>query len=196
MGSRGAGRNRVRIIGGTHRGRCLDFPDHEGLRPTADRVRETLFNWLSPVLEGSRCLDLFAGSGALGFEAASRGARKVVMIEASASVARQLEENARLLGAGEQVSVIRADALTWLPRDTGLYDVVFVDPPFADDLAPGVLKSLAASGRLAAGARIYVEQDARQSLPLPDGWQVLREKKAGQVAYRLIAADGSDGAAD
>lgn len=190
MASRaGSGRNRVRIIGGVHRGRYLGFPDHQGLRPTADRVRETLFNWLAPVIEGARCLDLFAGSGALGFEAASRGAREVAMIEATAAVARRLEENAELLGVGDRVRVFCADALSWLGRDQGLYDIVFIDPPFAEDLAPRVLNRLAGSGRLAPGARIYVEQDVRQSLPaLPEGWHLLREKKAGQVAYRLIAA--------
>lgn len=182
-------RNRVRIIGGEHRGRVLAFPDLPGLRPTADRVRETLFNWLAPLIEGARCLDLFAGSGALGFEAVSRGAREVVMIEAAPAAARQLQENAALLGAADRVGVVCADALRWLEEPGPPFDIVFLDPPFAADLSPEVMVRLSQAGRLSANARIYLEQDARRPLPpLPPHWRLLRDKSTGQVAYRLLAA--------
>ena len=180
-------RNRLRIIGGEHRGRVITFPDQPGLRPTADRVRETLFNWLAPVIEGARCLDLFAGSGALGFEAVSRGAREVVMIEAVPAVARRLEENARQLGVEDRVRVLCTDALSWLDTAGDTFDILFVDPPFAADLAQRVIERLSRTGLMSANARIYLEQDAAQPLPaLPAHWRLLRDKRAGNVAYRLI----------
>jgi 16S rRNA (guanine966-N2)-methyltransferase len=183
----GNGRNRLRIIGGEHRGRQIVFPDQAGLRPTADRLRETLFNWLQAVIPGARCLDLFAGSGALGFEAASRGARRVVMVEVSAPAARRLEENAVQLGLEGRVAVVRDDALTWLTGPAERFDVVFVDPPFAADLVAPVIDRLALGGWLAAQSWVYIEQDVRQPLAaLRAGWQVWRDKRAGQVAYRLV----------
>ena len=122
--------NRIRIIGGTHRGRRLAFPDAAGLRPTPDRVRETLFNWLMPHLPGARCLDLFAGSGALGLEAVSRGAREVVLVDANPAVVKSLQENLRLLGETERARVIRSDALAFLRKETDApFDIVFLDPP-------------------------------------------------------------------
>lgn len=191
MVSPAAGRNRLRIIGGEHRGRQITFPDGAGLRPTADRVRETLFNWLQGVIPGARCLDLFAGSGALGFEAASRGARHVVMVEAAPRVAKRLADNSAKLGLEGRVTVERADALSWLERPAGCFDVVFVDPPFAADLVPAVIERLARQRWLAPEAWVYVEQDARQFLcDLPAGWRLVRDKRAGQVAYRLFQVDG------
>lgn len=180
---------RVRIIAGLWRRRTLPFPDLPGLRPTPDRVRETLFNWLAPYLAGARCLDLFAGSGALGFEAASRGAGVVVAVERSARAARQLRENAAALGA-DTVQVVQADALAWLEGvPTRTFDIVFVDPPFAHaELASEACTRLEARGWLAAGALIYLESgDAEPAKALPAAWRVIRRGKAGGVRYCLAA---------
>ncbi|MFN3398310.1 MAG: 16S rRNA (guanine(966)-N(2))-methyltransferase RsmD, partial [Sulfurimicrobium sp.] len=130
--------NRVRIIGGVWRSRLLAFPDVPGLRPTPDRVRETLFNWLGQTMEGKICLDLFSGSGALGFEALSRGARRVVMVERDAKVAQALRTNAANLGA-ENCELVTVDALKLLERETRRFDVIFVDPPYDSHLLPRVL---------------------------------------------------------
>lgn len=182
-GTKDAGR--LRIVGGRYRGRRLPVPVNTGLRPTADRVRETLFNWLQPVIEGSRCLDLFAGSGALGFEAASRGASEVVMIERSDSVARVLTTNARDLDA-TQVLVLREDALRWLSGKGEPFDVVFLDPPFDKGLLGPSCALLSAGGWLTEGALVYLEEQARQELPaLPRGWRLIRDKRAGQVRFAL-----------
>jgi len=183
----GGARNRVRIIGGECRGRLIDFPDGDGLRPTGDRVRETLFNWLQPIIAGARCLDLFAGSGALGLEAASRGAAQVAMIEKSSKVAQRLRRNIDLLGLGDRVQLIREDALVWLDGPPSSYDVVFVDPPFADGLVPQLLDRLSRGGWLRRGGYVYLEQDRGRALAaVPEGWRVAREGKAGQVVYRLL----------
>lgn len=182
----------LRIIGGRYRGRRLPVPSEPGLRPTSDRVRETLFNWLQPVIDGSRCLDLFAGSGALGFEAASRGAREVVMVEQVTGVAKVLRNNAKVLGAAA-VRVEQADALHWLdakaPRP---FDIVFLDPPFALGLLGPACALLARNGFLAAGARVYLETSAYAGLPeLPRDWRVTRDKVAGQVRYALAIFPGN-----
>ncbi len=181
--------NQVRIIGGQHRGRQLIFPDLPGLRPTGDRVRETLFNWLQPMLPGARCLDLFAGSGALGLEAASRGAGEVVLLDQSLQVVRQLQKHIVDLKL-DQVTAVQVDALGWLqaPPLNLSFDVVFIDPPFSDGLLEPGVQLLASSGLLAENARVYLEMDVLESLPFfPPEWQLLREKKAGQVAYYLFA---------
>jgi 16S rRNA (guanine966-N2)-methyltransferase len=186
-------RNQLRIIGGRLRGRRLSFPDQPGLRPTADRVRETLFNWLAPVIAGARCLDTFAGSGALGFEALSRGAGEVIMLERSATVAERLRSNARDLDA-TAIRVYQADSLAWLEGPSTPFDVVFLDPPFAERLlAPAILR-LSAGRWLSRGARIYLEVPAKTGLPaLPDDWQLVRDKTAGQVRYGLaVFGDASD----
>lgn len=178
-------RNRLRIIGGRFGGRRLAFPDQPGLRPTPDRVRETLFNWLAPVMAGARCLDVFAGSGALGLEAASRGAAEVVMLERAAPVARQLTINARMLDAA-QIRVHRVDALQWLSGPGEPFDLVFLDPPFADGLLGPAIERLHANGWVVPGARIYLEAPIRAELPsLPASWELIREKSAGQVRYGL-----------
>jgi 16S rRNA (guanine966-N2)-methyltransferase len=185
---------RLRIIGGRFRGRKIPVPAQSGLRPTADRVRETLFNWLQPVIEGSRCLDLFAGSGALGFEAASRGAARVLMIERSERVARMLQVNACILGA-TQVRVHREDALQWLSGSPEPFDVVFLDPPFDDDLLGRSYALLCAKDWLAPQARVYLEAPAGRALPvLPAGWTLIRDKRAGQVRFALATVH-DDGAA-
>jgi len=163
----------------------LRFPDSEGLRPTSDRTRETLFNWLQERLPGARCLDLFAGSGALGFEAASRGAAQVDMLERSSRVARQLQENRQLLDC-QAVTVHCIDALSWLTQEGRPYDILFLDPPFADDLLSACCERLELGGWLGRECRIYLEWDLNGPAPrLPDGWIRLKEKRAGQVAYAL-----------
>jgi 16S rRNA (guanine966-N2)-methyltransferase len=177
--------NRIRIIGGRHRGRKLSFPDAPGLRPTSDRIRETLFNWLQTTLPGARCLDLFAGSGALGLEAASRGAGRVVLVERSRAVAERLLENGRLLGL-EDLEVVQAEALRWLAATHQRFDVVFLDPPFADHLLERACTELVVAGRLAPGALVYLESDAAEGLPaLPAALELIRHKQAGQVAFGL-----------
>ncbi len=177
--------NQLRIIGGRYRGRRLTFPDQPGLRPTADRVRETLFNWLTPVIAGARCLDAFAGSGALGFEAASRGAVQVVMIERAGTVATRLRANAQILGAAE-IAVHQVDALAWLDRPGEHFDLVFLDPPFADGLLAPAIERLQRHGWVAPGARVYLEAPLRTGFPpLPEAWDLIRDKTAGQVRYGL-----------
>lgn len=177
----------IRIIGGRWRRRRLPVPQAPGLRPTPDRVRETLFNWLAPELPGARCADLFAGSGALGFEAASRGAQRVVMVESDPGVVAHLQRQAVALGA-EGVEVVRADSLRWLDHPRGPFDVVFLDPPFATVSSGNLLQRVASSGCLSRGARVYVESAADPSgQDLPPGWCCLREQRAGRVHYRLVA---------
>ena len=175
--------NRVRIIAGRWRSRLVKFPPTMSLRPTPDRVRETLFNWLGQRLDGLNCLDLFAGSGALGFEALSRGAARVVMVERDREAVNALRANARELAA-EGLDVVQAEALAWLAGNKEKFDVVFLDPPYASDLAGRALAGLAA--HLASGARVYVES----ARPLEPGaaWRVLREDRAGAVRYALFEA--------
>ena len=187
------GRGHLRIIGGRFRGRRLPIPDQPGLRPTPNRVRETLFNWLAPVIEGARCLDPFAGTGALGLEAISRGAASVILIERSEPVARQLRANRDVLGA-TGVKVLQADALPWLAdadrrAALGAFDLVFLDPPFAAGLLAPACDLLARHGWLLPGARVYLETAVADGLPLlPSGWEVLRERTAGQVRFALAMA--------
>jgi 16S rRNA (guanine(966)-N(2))-methyltransferase RsmD len=173
--------NQVRIIGGQWRSRIVRFPDAQSLRPTPDRLRETLFNWLGQDLTGKTCLDLFAGSGALGFEAASRGARHVVMVEQDAGVYRALRETQAMLCA-EQVEMHRADAIRFLKNDTRLYDVIFLDPPFQLGWLPRLLPLLPV--RLAVDARVYLE--AEQPVAMPEGFEMVRQTRAGQVHGLLI----------
>ena len=178
------GHHKLRIIGGRWRSRALSFPVVEGLRPTGDRIRETLFNWLAPILPGSRCLDLFAGSGILGFEALSRGADHCCLIERNPVAARQLRVNADQLQA-EKALILQTSALEFLARPASeAYHVVFIDPPFADNLWELAMRLLN-NGWLHEDALIYVEAPANLSLPLPNGWQTHREKRSGQVCYRL-----------
>ena len=185
---------RLRIIGGRWRGRRLSVADQPGLRPTGDRIRETLFNWLAPVISGSRCLDCFAGSGALGLEAASRGAAEVVMIERAAPAARLLRANAALLAGADDtapIDVIQADALDWLARTPPRpFDICFLDPPFAAGLLADALGLLAEGSWLAPSALVYLETAKSGGLPeLPAAWSLRREKQTGQVCYALAEVD-------
>lgn len=165
----------------------MQFPAAMGLRPTADRVRETLFNWLQQDIAKSRCLDLFAGSGALGFEAVSRGAARVTMIESQRNVFRSLQQNSTLLQTREVVRLINADALRWLQGDAEMYQLVFVDPPFNRQLMQPVIDQLEHGGWLVPEALIYLEQDVHEDPPkLPDSWRIIRDKTAGQVRYQLV----------
>jgi 16S rRNA (guanine966-N2)-methyltransferase len=174
-------RNQVRIIAGRYRRRMLPFPDAEGLRPTPDRVRETLFNWLGQELGGWRCLDLFAGSGALGFEAASRGAARVVMVEKNRKVAAALKENRRLLAASE-IEIVESDAFPYIRNTRERFDLVLLDPPYDADLLPQLLPELLPL--LTPRGVVYCEA---RKLPELSGWQVQREGKAGQVRHVLLA---------
>ncbi len=178
--------NRLRIIAGRWRGRKLDFPARPGLRPTPDRVRETLFNWLQPVIPGAHCLDLFAGSGALGWEALSRGAAGVVMVDSDRSVVKNLRDNGKRLGA-EGLTVLQGRALEYLAGSpAGPFDIVFLDPPYRQGLLPGCIHQLERGGWLAPHAWIYVESEAGLPLPpLPAGWGISHSNKAGQVSYNL-----------
>jgi len=184
-----ATRNEVRIIGGTWRGRKLRFPPGiPGLRPTPDRVRETLFNWLRDDVPGGRCLDLYAGSGALGFEALSRGAREVVFVDQESRVCRYLIETLARLGSANG-RVLCADAQSFLNADHAPFDVIFLDPPYAAGALPAVLALIDARHVLRAGGLVYVEVSAREDAPaLPDGWSLYRSKRAGEVGYHLARA--------
>ncbi len=173
--------NKVRIIGGELRSRMISLPDAEGLRPTPDRVRETLFNWLGQTLYGRTCLDLFAGSGALGFEAASRGAERVVMVERNPAVLRALQDNVKKLGCAN-VFIQGQDGLEFVSRDAQQYDVIFLDPPFQSDYLPRLLEIL--PHRLNKNGVVYVESGAAITVPPP--WQVVKSGKAGQVHYQLL----------
>jgi 16S rRNA (guanine966-N2)-methyltransferase len=176
----------LRIIGGRWRGTRIDFPRVEAIRPSPDRVRETLFNWLQSWTEGARCLDLFAGSGALGLEALSRGAAHVTFVDREPKVGRHLRETLERLKAGGVADVHVADALAFLKRAPQPYDIVFLDPPFASSLLQQSCARLAA-GWVAPGAHIYVENPADEPLPmLPAGWSVHRTRQAGQVGYHLL----------
>jgi 16S rRNA (guanine966-N2)-methyltransferase len=177
-----------RIIGGEWRRRRLSFPARRGVRPTGDRVRETLFNWLQPVIVGARCLDLFAGSGALGLEALSRGAAHVTFVDRDRPLLAAIDGHLARLGAGDRARCVEADARTFLAGAAGPWDVVFLDPPFDAGLLAPVLEALPGSG-IAPGARVYIEHAAASPLPpLPAGWERLRDARAGNVRYHLALA--------
>jgi 16S rRNA (guanine966-N2)-methyltransferase len=184
---RRGGQSRVlRIIGGAWRGRRLRFPAAEELRPTPDRVRETLFNWLGPRAIDARCLDLFAGSGALGLEAISRGARHVTFVERDAAAARELRQRLEEWQAPD-ATVAAVDAERFLAKASEPFDIVFLDPPFAAGLLALAAERLEAGGWLAPQALIYVECAAREGLPpLPEPWIELKGKVAGEVGYYLF----------
>jgi len=171
----------VRIVGGVWRSRLIGVLSRPGLRPTPDRVRETLFNWLGQDLTGLACLDLFAGSGALGFEAASRGAARVVLVEQDRAAIETLRASKAALDA-TKVEIVAADALAYLASETGRFDVVFLDPPFRQNVLSAVLPAL--PPLLAPGARVYLE--AALPLPVSAPWHELRRKRASQVSYQLL----------
>jgi 16S rRNA (guanine966-N2)-methyltransferase len=171
----------VRIIGGAWRSRVIHFATHKELRPTPDRVRETLFNWLGQDLTGAICLDLFAGSGALGFEAASRGAQRVVMVERDPATFATLQRTRAALDA-RVVELFRADGLEFLRADRGRYDLVFLDPPFRSAEWTRLLALL--SERMTPAGRVYCESAAQPELPA--GWEMWKEGRAGQVRFQLV----------
>ncbi|MFZ5843985.1 MAG: 16S rRNA (guanine(966)-N(2))-methyltransferase RsmD [Pseudomonadota bacterium] len=186
------GAGEVRIIAGRYRGRKLTFPAAPGLRPTGDRLRETLFSWLQTELPGARCLDLFAGSGALGFEAASRGAHEVLLVEANPAVAAALQANIGKLAASE-LKLVRGDALAFLKQESQPFDVIFLDPPFHGDWLGKVLALVAERHLVRPGGWVYVENERDAGAPtLPAGWSWYREKEAGQVRYALARTEAAD----
>jgi 16S rRNA (guanine966-N2)-methyltransferase len=194
----------LRVIGGKYRSRQIRVPSRPGLRPTPDRVRETLFNWLGQDLDGLNCLDLYAGSGALGFEAASRGAERVMLVEKDRAVVAELERSRAALDA-TQVTIVCADAADYLARHherpgasphersgarpSQRYDVVFLDPPFRQNAVPAILANL--PPRLAPGARVYVESEAPVDVSAP--WTELKRARAGQVSYQLLQWNANEG---
>jgi 16S rRNA (guanine966-N2)-methyltransferase len=178
--------SQLRIIGGRWRGRKVAFAPIEGLRPTGDRLRETLFNWLQFYLPGARCLDLFAGSGALGLEALSRGAAAVDFVELDHGAAQMLRRQLDLLQAdGGQVHNCPAQVFLAQPGDA--WNLVFIDPPFAGDLWQSTLQALVDSRRIGPGTLVYVESPRDTLIATPPGWQLEKEKQAGQVCMRLFA---------
>ncbi len=174
----------IRVISGQYRGRKLPVLMAEGLRPTTDRVKETVFSWLMPYIQESICLDCFAGSGGLGFEALSRGATHVSFVELNKSAVKQLQENQQLLNVNN-MSIMQSDALEFIEKNTQKYDVVFLDPPFRKDFVAQAA-NLLDKNSLAENALIYVEMESEGNEQLlPPNWQLLKEKVAGQVTYRL-----------
>ena len=184
-----SGGGSIRIISGQWRRRRLKVePSHSQLRPTPDRVRETLFNWLAPNIVGASCLDLFAGTGALGFEAASRGAHRVTLVENDPQLVRVLNENCRMLAAAN-VEVIQQEAMAWLEAAREQYEIVFLDPPYGRYDLCQLICSLEQSGRFAAHPLVYLECAAKsdQPAPVPKHWRVLRDGRAGRVRYYLAS---------
>lgn len=177
--------NSVRIVGGEFRRRVLRFPDSEALRPTPDRVRETLFNWLGQDLDGWHCLDLFAGSGALGFEAASRGAARVVMVEQAPKVLAALHENHESLHKPQAVEIVRADALQYLASTKSRFDLIFLDPPYKKGWIARLEPLLARVTN--QDAAIYVE--AESPIATLGNWHTVRQGKAGEVHFHLLRQD-------
>lgn len=184
----------LRIIAGEFRGRRIPVPERPGLRPSGDRVRETLFNWLAPWLPGSRCLEPFAGTGALSLEAASRGAARVLAVERDRELADALRERAAHWGAGA-VEVINGDAMRVPAGPAERFDIVFLDPPFGAGHVPSTCRLLS-RGWLAPGALVYVETDAGEGPGVPADWPVHRERRAGQVAFRLYRVPGGQAECD
>ena len=183
------GRLRLRVIGGTHRSRLLQFVDAPGLRPTPDRVRETLFNWLAPIVTGARCLDAFAGSGALGIEALSRGAAHVDFVEANPAAAEAIAANLAALRC-DNATLLRSDVTARLhTTPTQRYDIVFCDPPFHTALLQQTLQALATQDWLSNTGRIYIEAAREESVSLPQGWHWWRHQQAGNVQFGLLLRD-------
>ncbi|MDE2196733.1 MAG: 16S rRNA (guanine(966)-N(2))-methyltransferase RsmD [Gammaproteobacteria bacterium] len=181
-------RNQFRIIAGTWRRRRLAFPALPDIRPSPDRVRETLFNWLRERVAGARCLDLFAGSGALGLEALSRGARQVTFVDQERQVVQAIGAHLQTLGAtgGE---VVQAEALAFLRGTPAAFDIVFLDPPFASELLAATLPALTQGGWLAHGAHLYMEYPAAAGVVIPAGWQIWRAGRAGRVGFALAVRE-------
>ena len=185
------GRNSVRIIGGAWRGRRVHFPDVPGLRPTPDRVRETVFNWLQHSLLETRCLDLFAGSGALGLEALSRGAANVVFVEQLPAAARALQEQLVRFGGESKGRVMEIGAARFLSTPAAPFDIAFLDPPFGKDALAEYIPMLDGGNWVRPGSLVYLENERIGGLPkLPEHWEVLKSKSAGEVGYHLARVNG------
>ena len=177
---------KLRIIGGTWRSRVLDFPDTEGLRPTGARIRETLFNWLNDALPGADCLDLCSGSGALGFEALSRGAKSAILVDNNAEIVAKLRENANKLNA-PGCTIIHQRAQDYLKQvSANKFDIVFIDPPFSLNLWPDLFSGLESNRWLNNPAYIYVETPRDCAIHPPPSWSIDKEKVAGNICYRLL----------
>ncbi len=196
------GRNSIRIIGGGWRGRRVNFPDLPELRPTPDRVRETLFNWLQHSIVETRCLDLFAGSGALGLEALSRGAKAVVFVEQAQAAARGLVRELEILGGSAKARVVEMGASRFLrtPRASGgnsygaPFDVVFVDPPYHREALSEFIPLIDAGDWVRTGGWVYLENERSAGVPrLPSHWELLKSKSAGEVGYHLVRVNPRDG---
>jgi 16S rRNA (guanine966-N2)-methyltransferase len=186
-----AGRNSVRIIAGAWRGRRIHFPDVPALRPTPDRVRETLFNWLQHSVADSRCLDLFAGSGALGLEALSRGAKEVVFIEQFPAAARALQEQLVRFGGASKGRVMEMGAARYLRTPAEPFDIAFLDPPFGKDALAEYMPVLDEGNWLKVGGLVYLENERLAGKPkLPGHWELLKSKSAGEVGYHLARVNG------
>ncbi|MEY3220644.1 MAG: rRNA ((966)-N(2))-methyltransferase [Pseudomonadota bacterium] len=179
---------KIRIIGGSWRGRKLTVPPIAGLRPTPDRLRETLFNWLMPSLNGASCLDLFAGSGALGFEAISRGAQLAVLIEQNSFIAQHLQQQLQNFPAAP-ISIINQNALQFLSQQPTPFDLVFLDPPFHQHLLNPTLELLQ-KGWLAARAFVYVEIEKNGSFNIPDKWELFRQQHSRHTQSFLFYSGG------
>lgn len=185
--------NSVRIIGGDWRGRRLQVADVPGLRPTGDRGRETLFNWLQPWVPAADCIDLFAGTGALGFEAASRGAASVMMIEKDTRAVEVLRQSIEQLHA-TQVKLVSGGAMTLIEDlKADSFDLAFVDPPFDSNLGGLVLERLDKCGCIRRGGFVYVESPASKMIPAPEGWSVWRDQQIGEVRMQLFRRKTADG---
>jgi 16S rRNA (guanine966-N2)-methyltransferase len=184
-------RNSVRIIAGAWRGRRVHFPDVPELRPTPDRVRETLFNWLQHSIAGARCLDLFAGSGALGLEALSRGAKGVVFVERFQAAARSLEEQLVRFGGAAKGRVMAMGAARFLRTAPEPFQIVFLDPPFGRDALAEYIPMLDQGNWLAVGSLVYLENERVAGVPaMPPHWELLKSKSAGEVGYHLARVNG------
>ncbi|VUD53683.1 Ribosomal RNA small subunit methyltransferase D [Thalassocella blandensis] len=181
--------SKIRIIAGQWRGRKLTVPNELGLRPTGDRLRETLFNWLAPYIEGARCLDAYAGTGALGLEALSRGAEQVQFIESNGRTASQLQNNLQLLQTN-QANVAHGSCIDWLKSNSPQpYDLIFLDPPFAENLWQSTIDALCEHQLLRPNALIYIEMPRQHLLQTPSQWRNIKQKDSGQVSARLYEYD-------
>lgn len=177
----------VRIIGGKWRSRLIHFPEIPGLRPTQDRIRETLFNWLTPYIADANCLDLFAGSGVLGFEALSRGARFCCFVDNHPQVLASVRINAEKLAIKPaEFAIIRAQAPQLPPLPQAPFDIVFLDPPFHQNLLATTIAGLVHSQALKSGALIYIEMEKDLDLTLPDGWEIFRQQRTRTLIYQLV----------
>jgi len=181
----------IRIIGGSHRGRKLPVLNAEGLRPTTDRTKETLFNWLMMDVQGAHCLDCFAGAGSLGFEALSRGAKSVTFMELDKLASKQLQANATLLKYDqESARVLQGNTLDLLKRDQMKVDIVFIDPPFQQNLVQPCIELIHAQELVKSGSKIYIEREVNGNLmQLPDSWRLIKDKSTQQVSAQLFVVE-------